>query len=101
MKKLIALYKVPDNAEAFLSYFREVHLRLVEKIPGLLRAEATLIDRTLVGEPGFFLLAQMESADEQSFRAAMKSPENAAAGADVGHFADGWPPLISGTVLES
>jgi uncharacterized protein (TIGR02118 family) len=100
VKKLIALYTAPENADAFLSYFRDVHLPLVEKIPGLLRAESTLIERTLVGGPGYHLLVQMEFADEQSFKAAMKSPENAAAGADVANFGAGLITLMSGSGME-
>jgi uncharacterized protein (TIGR02118 family) len=100
MKKLVALYTAPADADAFLSHFRDVHLPLVEKIPGLIRVESTLIERTLVGAPGYHLLVQMEFGDEQSFKTAMKSPENAAAGADVANFGAGLITLMSGSVME-
>lgn len=100
MKKLIALYNTPADPEAFMRHYRETHLPLVRQIPGLLRAELTLIDRTLVGEQGSYLLVQMEFADEASFKAALRSPENAAAGADVALFADGLIKLMTGTVLD-
>lgn len=100
MKKLIALYKTPANPEAFMRHYRETHLPLVRRIPGLLRAEPTLIDRTLMGGQGYHLLVQMEFADEQAFKAALRSPENAAAGADVGLFAEGLVTLMTGTVLD-
>ena len=100
MKKLIALYKTPADPDAFMQHYRETHLPLVRGIPGLLRAEPTLIDRTLAGEQGSYLLVQMEFADEASFKAALRSPENAAAGADVALFADGLITLMTGTVLD-
>lgn len=97
MKKLIALYKTPVDPEAFIAYYRAVHLPLVAKIPGLVRTEVTMIDRTLLGEPGSHMLVEMHFADADSFRAAMKSPENAATGADLTNFADGLVTIMAGT----
>ncbi len=100
MKKMIALYKAPADAEAFLAHYRATHFPLVEKIPGMVRCEVTLVDRTLMGEPGNHMLAEMYFADEESFKAAMKSPENMACGADLANFADGLATIMTGTVLE-
>jgi uncharacterized protein (TIGR02118 family) len=83
-----------------MAHYRAVHLPLVARIPGLVRAELTRIDRTLLGEAGNYLLAEMVFADEDSFRAAMKSPENAATGADLGHFAEGLVTVMTGTCME-
>ena len=99
MKKLIALYKAPADAEAFMRHYRETHLPLVQRVPGLVKTELTLIERTLMGEPGAYLLAEMYYADEESFRAAMKSPENAATGADLANFAEGLVTVMTGAVL--
>ena len=99
MKKLIALYKAPADAEAFMRHYRETHLPLVQRVPGLVKTELTLIERTLMGEPGNYLLAEMYYADEDSFRAAMKSPENAATGADLANFAAGLVTIMTGVVL--
>lgn len=97
MKKLIALYKAPADPDAFLAHYRERHLPLVQKIPGLVRTELTRIDRTLMGEPGNFLLAEMYFAEDQ-FRDAMRSPENAATGQDLANFAEGLVTVMTGTV---
>lgn len=99
MKKLIALYRTPDDAEAFLAHYRTRHLPLVHKIPGLIRAEVTLIERTLVGEAGNFLLAEMYFEDDR-FKDALRSPENADAGKDVALFADGLVTVMTGDVWE-
>ncbi|HKP79799.1 MAG TPA: EthD family reductase, partial [Phenylobacterium sp.] len=98
MKKLIALYKAPADAEAFMRHYRETHLPLVQRVPGLVKTELTLIERTLMGEPGNYLLAEMYYADEDSFRAAMKSPENAATGADRAKLAERIKTLVGVTV---
>ena len=99
MKKLIALYKAPADAEAFMRHYRETHLPLVRRVPGLMKTELTLIERTLVGEGGNYLLAEMYFADEESFKAAMKSPENAATGADLANFAEGLVSIMTGAVV--
>jgi len=100
MKKLIALYKAPADPAAFMDYYAGVHAPLVGKIPGLVKAEITRINRTLAGDQGNFLLAEMYFADEDSFRAAMKSPENAATGADLANFAGGLVTVMTGDVIE-
>ena len=100
MKKLIALYKAPADADAFMRHYRETHLPLVARIPGLVKTELTLVERTLMGEQGNFLLAEMYFADAASFREAMKSPENAATGADLANFAEGLVTVMTGEVIE-
>lgn len=101
MKKLIALYKTPSDAAAFMHHYRETHLPLVQRVPGLVKAELTLVERTLVGEAGNYLLAEMYFADEDSFKAAMRSPENAATGADLANFAPGLVTVMTGAVLSN
>ena len=100
MKKMIALYRTPADAEAFFAHYREVHLPLVRKLPGLAKVEITQITRTLVGETGNFLLAEMVFADPEAFRTAMKSPENAAAGADAMAFAGELVTVMTGETIE-
>jgi len=100
MKKLLALYTTPADAEAFMGRYRDGHLPLVKKIPGLVSADVTRIDRTLVGEAGAFLLCEMCFADSESFKAAMKSPEMAAVTDDAGKFADGIVTVMSATALD-
>ena len=97
MKTLIALYKTPADPDAFLAYYEATHLPLVQKIPGLLSAQVTRVDRTLMGEQGWFLIAEMCFADADSFRTAMKSPENAAVGADLANFAEGLVTVLTGS----
>ena len=100
MKKVIALYKTPDDVDVFMQHYRHIHLPLVAKIPGLVGTAVTRIDRTLMGESGNFMLVEMMFADADSFRTAMKSPENAATGADLTNFADGFVSIMTGETIE-
>ena len=52
--------------------------------------------RTLMGD-GFYLMAEMHFADEAALKAAMKSPENAAAGENLETFAHGLYTLMFAT----
>ncbi len=100
MKKMIVVYKTPPDADAFMGYYRDIHLPLVRKIPGLVKIEVTRITRTILGEPDTALVAELCFADEASFREAMRSPENAATGADLGNFAEGLATVMIGDVIE-
>ena len=100
MKKLMALYKTPADPQAFMEHYRSTHLPLVKAIPGLLSTELTLIERTIAGEQGHYLLAEMYFSDADSFRSALRSPENAACGNDLENFASGLITIMTGEVIE-
>lgn len=100
MKKMIALYRAPEDVQAFLDHYRDVHMPLVRKLPGLTSVELTRIERTVVGEKGNFLLAELVFASPEAFQAALRSPENAAAGADVMAFAGELVTVMTGEVIE-
>lgn len=97
--KLMALYTRPDDVEAFMTYYNDVHLPLVDKLPGL---QKTVINRVtgspMGGDPAYFLIAEMHFADKATFDEAMRSPENRAVGKDVMSFAKG---LVTVLVAEA
>ena len=98
MIKLVALFAKPDNPEAFLTHYHEVHDPLVRKIPGLARYEVSRVTANpLGGEPAYYLVAEMSYPDRDTFRTAMRSPENQAVGQDVMGFARG---LLTALVCE-
>ncbi len=100
MIKLLALYRTPDDPDAFMSHYRDVHLPLAKKVPGLISSEVTRIASTMMGEQGNFLLADLRFEDEASFKIAMKSSENAEAGKDLMNFAGDLVTLMKGEVLD-
>lgn len=93
MSKLVALYKQPADAAAFDKAYFETHLPLIEKVPGLQSAQITRFTRTVLGD-GYYLMAEMYFVDEAALKAAMKSPEMAAAGANLDSFAKGLYSLL-------
>ena len=95
MIKLLALYKKPEDEASFLRHYNEVHIPIVKTIPGL---EKTVINKVVAspmgGEPDYFLIAEMHFLDQETFDAAMASPENRAAGKDLMNFAKGLVTLL-------
>jgi len=90
MIKLVALYRKPDDEDAFWRHYREVHLPLTRKLPGL--ADVTLERVTadaFGGEPPYYLIAMMSFPDQPTFDAALRSEENRALGKDLMSFARG------------
>lgn len=93
MSKLVALYKQPADAAAFDKAYFETHLPLIEKVPGLQSTQITRFTRNVMGD-GYYLMAEMYFAEEGALKAAMKSPEMAAAGANLDSFAKGLYSLL-------
>lgn len=87
MIKYIALYRRPDDVESFDEAYFASHLPLVERTPGLLRAEVAKVSRVLV--PGFLgqhelhIVAEMYFESADTMREAFGSPEWRAAGANL------------------
>ncbi len=95
MEKMVVLYRRPDDVEAFERAYAE-HLKLVEKVPGLVKATVTRFTRTLEGEE-FYLMAEMFFPDKDTLKTALRSPEMAAVGKDAHSFAAGLMTILLGT----
>ena len=76
-----------------------VDLRGRTVFPGLQAVEVTRVTKTLMSSQPYALLVKMSFADDESFRAAMKSPENALTGADLANFADGLATILFGEII--
>ena len=87
MYKLIAVYSKPESVEAFEKHYREVHLPLASKMPGLKKCELSWVKGSPGGEARYHLLAEMYFEDKAALKAAMMSPEGAAAAKDLMGFA--------------
>jgi uncharacterized protein (TIGR02118 family) len=97
MVTLIALYKKPEDTAAFDDHYNTVHTPLVKKVPGLRKMEVTRFSKMLT--PANMLISEqpylqctMYFETMDSFKAAMASEENKAAGKDLMSFAG---PLVS------
>lgn len=85
MAKLVAIYKKPEDVNAFEEKYKE-HLELVAKVPGLKATRISRAQKTLMGEE-LYLVAELLFEDKDAWKAAMKSPENDAAGKQLMTFA--------------
>ena len=87
MVKLVALYKKPADVQAFEDDYSSVHLPLMEQIPGIVKTELARFFAGPTGEPPYYMMFEAYFADRASLDAALKSPENRAAGKDLLSFA--------------
>ena len=98
MIKLVALFKRPEDVEAFDVHYEQSHAPLMRKVPGLERMEVTRNIKAFRGEPEYYLVAEMYFPDQETFDAAMASDENRAAGKDLMGFARDYVTMFYGEV---
>lgn len=91
--KLVALYKTPADPAAFDTAYFKTHLPMIQQVPGIQQTKITRFTRTVMGD-NLYLMAEMFFADETGLKAAMKSQEMAAAGANLDTFAKGLVTLL-------
>lgn len=102
MVKLIALYRPPEDKEAFDRHYFETHAPLAKKMPGLQKIEVTRITGTpMGGQAEYYLMAEMVFADRAALDAAMTSPEGKAAAKDLMGFAGKLVYMMIGEVVEA
>jgi uncharacterized protein (TIGR02118 family) len=88
MVRFLVMYDTPADPEAFDRYYREVHIPLAKKLPGLRRYT---VSRGVSAGRGdaCYLIAELEWDDMASMQQAFASPEGKAASEDVPKFATG------------
>lgn len=87
--KLLALYRHPEDPDAFDKAYFETHIPLIENVPGLQQVELLKTSRVLVGKRAPYMVAVLTFADRDALKTAMNSPEMAAAGDNLDSFAKG------------
>jgi uncharacterized protein (TIGR02118 family) len=90
--RLLVQYGRPTDPAAFDQHYRDVHVGLAQKIPGLQRFTYGRPTAVGAGEAPY-LVAELDFESAEAFAAAMSSPEGEATGADVGTFATGGATL--------
>ncbi len=99
MHRITIEYGAPIDAEEFDRYYRDVHVPIAAKLPGL-RRFTTSRPRGL-GTASPYFVAELWFDDADALKAALKSPEMAAAGADARTFEVESMLMFSGEVAES
>jgi uncharacterized protein (TIGR02118 family) len=93
MVRLLVLYGQPTDPAAFDRHYREVHVPLARKLPGLRRYTISAGVRALQGTAPY-LVAELDFDDRAAFRQAMEAPEGRAVAADLPGFATGGATLL-------
>ena len=81
MHRITIQYGAPADPAAFDKHYQEVHVPLAGRIPGLRRY--TVSRPRGLGGPAPYLVAELWFDDADALKAALRSPEMAAAGADA------------------
>ena len=80
--KLVVLYATPDDTDTFDKRYRDEHVPLVEKVPGLERFEwATFAAAADGGELSYHVMAELYFADPDALQTALGSDEGKATAA--------------------
>jgi uncharacterized protein (TIGR02118 family) len=86
MVRFLVLYDRPDDPEAFERHYRDVHIPLASKLPGLRRYTISRNTAPIRGEP-CYLIAELDWDDMAALRHAFQTPEGRATAADVSELA--------------
>lgn len=87
MFKLVAIYKIPKEAEAFEKHYKEIHTPLTQKIPLMKEIRLNKIFGGPTGKSDLHLIAELCFASKDDFKKAMSTPEAMASGKDLMTFA--------------
>lgn len=78
-----ALYRMPDDPDFFDSHYFGTHVPIVAGTPGLVENRVHRVRRQLVGQPEYYLIAELVFEDADSMKTAFNSPEWAASGTNL------------------
>jgi uncharacterized protein (TIGR02118 family) len=88
MVRFLVLYDRPHDPEAFDRHYRDVHIPLARKIPGLRRYTVSRDVTSVRGGEPYYLVAELDWDDMPALQSAFQSPEGRATAADVANLAD-------------
>ncbi|HVE93084.1 MAG TPA: EthD family reductase [Actinomycetota bacterium] len=95
MVKIIAIWKKPEDTEAFEKHYTEIHIPLAKKMPGVRKIEIHRARRALVGGEDVYAVVELHFDDRQAMRAALESEAGMATGADAHKLSNGTIQLIA------
>jgi uncharacterized protein (TIGR02118 family) len=87
MPRLIALYSVPDDPDAFDAHYRDVHSAIVARYPGLRDVRLTT-PSGVAGRPApYHLMAEMQFDSDADLATALSSEAGIESAKDLRNFA--------------
>lgn len=103
MYKTIVVYSQPAEAdkETFENHYFNVHIPLVQKVPGLVKAEVNRVDPQPDGSPApYFLITELCFNSKEEMAAAWATPEGKAVFKDTRNFPPGLMTAVNAEVAE-
>lgn len=89
MVRFLVLWDAPSDPVAFDRHYREVHIPLARKLPGLRRYVLSRDATAVRGGVPFYLVAELDWDTMDDLHAAFSSPQGQATAADVAELAAG------------
>ena len=86
--RMLVQYGRPADPAAFDQYYRDIHVPLAQKIPGLIRFEVGHAE-PVGDDTAPYLVAALDYESAETFAASRQTPESAAAADDLPNFATG------------
>lgn len=83
MIKYVALYRTPEDPESFDKNYFGTHVPIVDETPGLVRTELAKVTRMMVGEPAYYVMAELYFDSVESMKAAFKTDPWRASGENL------------------
>jgi uncharacterized protein (TIGR02118 family) len=80
--RLLVLWDTPTNPDYFERHYREVHIPLVKKLPGVRRYTLSRNAMAVRGDT-YYRIAELDFDDMAALQEAFQSPAGQAAAADV------------------
>jgi uncharacterized protein (TIGR02118 family) len=81
--RFLVLWGTPDDPDRFERHYREVHVPLVKKLPGLRRYTFSRNTVPVRGGDPYYRIGELDFDDITALRQAFASPEGRAAASDV------------------
>jgi uncharacterized protein (TIGR02118 family) len=100
MTKLVAMYKTPEDSDAFDIHYNDIHMPLVKRWPGLKKVELARVTNAPIGGAQHYIMAEMYFDNEEAMQRALASPEGKAATNDVMDFAGKLVTMFQAEVVE-
>jgi uncharacterized protein (TIGR02118 family) len=86
--RFLALWGQPDDPTAFERHYRDIHVPLGKKLPGLRRYTFSRGASSVRGGDPYYLVVELDFDDMDALRDAFQSPEGKATAADVASLAE-------------
>jgi uncharacterized protein (TIGR02118 family) len=87
MVRLIALYSVPDDPDAFDAHYRDVHTPIINRYPGLRELRLARVEGVGRRAAPYHLLAEMIFDSRSDLDGALESDAGVESGRDLRNFA--------------